>query len=76
MSNSKLANADVRSEMKRAGVALWQIADALDVCEMTMTRKLRREMDEPAKREIYALIANLSAKQGEVTDDGASSDRQ
>ena len=60
MKNVNLANADIRIEMKKAGVKLWQIADALEVCEMTVTRKLRREMNCEEKAEIFALIAKIT----------------
>jgi IS30 family transposase len=60
MSNAKLANSDVRSEMKAAGVTLWQIADSLKVCEMTITRKFRREKNEAEKDEMLTIIKQIA----------------
>ena len=68
MHKSTLANADVRAEMKCAGVTLWQIADALNVCEMTVTRRFRREMNEPAKREVFELIAKISSSTSKIKE--------
>jgi hypothetical protein len=69
MSKVKLANFDIRAEMKSTGVTLWQIADALRVCEMTVTRKFRREMDSSAKAEMLALIAKIAAQETGVHTD-------
>ena len=60
MKKTKLANFDIRARMKSTGVTLWQIADALEVCEMTVTRKLRREMDSVDKAEMLELIAQIT----------------
>jgi IS30 family transposase len=60
MSIAKLANSDVRGEMKTARVTLWQIADTLNVCEMTVTRKFRREMSSEEKSEMLTLIKQIA----------------
>lgn len=51
MKNSE--NYDLRTAAKSAGVPLWKIADALRVSEPTMTRKLRRELPEKEKQQIW-----------------------
>jgi IS30 family transposase len=76
MGTTRLANADVRAEMKKAGVPLWQIADALRVCELTVTRKLRRELDSAGKIEILALIAQIAKQRnrGHTNDADSGTD--
>jgi hypothetical protein len=64
MNRAKLANSDVRAEMKRTGVTQWQIADVIGVCEMTITRKLRHEMDNAEKAEMLAVIEQIRERTG------------
>jgi DNA-binding transcriptional regulator LsrR (DeoR family) len=59
MRKAKLANTDVRAEMKHAGVTQWQIADEMGVCEMTITRKLWHKMDITEKAKMFTLIERL-----------------
>jgi hypothetical protein len=66
MCKAKLANSDVREALKIADVKLWQIADALQVCEMTVTRKFRREMSDEEKGEMRVLIAQIANQNKEV----------
>lgn len=56
----KPANCDLRTAAKNAGVPLWAIADALHISEPTMTRKLRRELDEDEKARILGIISALT----------------
>jgi hypothetical protein len=60
MCKAKLANSDVREALKTSGVKLWQIADTLQVCEMAVTRKFRREMNSEEKGEMLILIAQIA----------------
>ena len=48
MPNKK--NNDIRIEAKRKGVSMWQIAQELNISEMTLFRWLRYDL-EPEKRE-------------------------
>lgn len=57
------ANYDLRTAAKNASVPLWAVADALHISEPTMTRKLRRELDEEEKARILDIISAL-AKEG------------
>lgn len=57
-----LSNRDLRKSAKDNGVALWQIADKLNISEPTMTRKLRRELSAAEKAKIMSIIDELSAE--------------
>lgn len=58
----KKANQDLRQEMKDKGATMWQIADAAEVCEMTVIRWFRKELPEHQKTEIRRIIAEIAAK--------------
>ena len=56
----ELANADIRKAAKEAGVSLWEIADALNISEPTVTRLLRRELADDRKQELLYTIASIA----------------
>lgn len=58
----KLANADIRAAAKEAGVSLWEIADALNVSEPTVTRMLRHELSDDRKRVLMTAIQTISSR--------------
>ena len=62
-----LSNRDLRKSAKDNGVALWQIADKLNISEPTMTRKLRRELSAAEKAKILYIIDELSAAKQKET---------
>lgn len=53
-------NQEIRTEAKRNGVKLWQIADKLGISEPTMTRKLRHELSEEETGHILNIISELA----------------
>ena len=60
MSNS--VNQEIRSEAKRAGVRLWEIAERLGVNDGNFSRKLRRELNPEERRKILAIINDLETE--------------
>ena len=58
----KTANEVIRSAAKERGVFLWELADVLGVSEPTVTRKLRRELDEPERARFPEAIETAKAK--------------
>ena len=61
------ANQDLRKAARDSGVPLWAIADVLHISEPTMTRKLRRELPEKEKQQMFGIIEQL-AKEAETDD--------
>lgn len=53
-------NADIRQAAKRAGVYLWQIAEALELQDTNFSRLLRKELDAATKAKIYSIISGLN----------------
>lgn len=60
MSNSE--NQEIRTEAKRAGVRLWEIAERLGMNDGNFSRKLRRELNPEERRKILAIINDLETE--------------
>lgn len=60
MSNS--VNQEIRTEAKRAGVRLWEIAERLGMNDGNFSRKLRRELNPEERRKILAIINDLETE--------------
>ena len=58
-----MKNNEIRNHAKEQNVRLWQVADMLGVCDMTLTRKLRHELTEEEKNKILALIDEIADKE-------------
>lgn len=57
-----LCNQDIRSRAKARGVMLWEIAAELGVNDGNFSRKLRRELPDDLKTEIYSIIDRVAAQ--------------
>ncbi|MFT3951198.1 MAG: hypothetical protein QM689_04490 [Oscillospiraceae bacterium] len=57
-----MKNKSVREYAKRNGVFLWQVAAYLNISEPTMTRRLRTELTESEKSEIFAAVNSLKTQ--------------
>ena len=54
-----IKNIDIRSEIKTAGLKLWEIADELGITDSYFSRKLRHELPESDKKRIRDIIKRL-----------------
>lgn len=61
-----MANKSVREAAKRAGVYLWQIADALGMNDSAFSRKLRKELLPAEKQAVMETIERLVRENREV----------
>lgn len=59
-----MKNQDIRRTAAGAGIKLWQIAEALGIADCSLSRKLRRELPEAEKQEIFSIIDRLSKEAG------------
>ena len=57
-----MQNQAIRTTAKEKCVKLWEIAEALEISEPTMTRKLRHELPEAEKTKILAIIDEIHSK--------------
>lgn len=55
-----MCNKDIRDYAEKHNVKLWQIASALQINDGNFSRKLRHELTEDKKAEIYKIIDELS----------------
>ena len=59
-----MTNQDIRRTAAGAGVKLWQIADALGIADCSLSRKLRKELPQEEKKQIFEIIKDLSKEVG------------
>ena len=56
------ANKEIKTRAKEKGVFLWEVAEHLKISDPTMTRKLRKELPDSEKQEIFKIIDELAAE--------------
>ena len=54
-----MSNIEIRRKAKENGVHLWRIADALGITDGNFSRKLRKELSEAEKEQIFKIIYDL-----------------
>lgn len=54
-------NEDIRKAIKDNGVYYWQIAEQLGINDGNFSRKLRKELSQEEKQEIFSIINELKA---------------
>lgn len=59
-------NREIREAAKKAGVHLWQVAEACGINDGNFSRKLRRELPQEEKQTILEIIDRLSKEKQEV----------
>lgn len=52
-------NQDIRQEVKRAGLRLWQIAENIGIRDSELSRLLRHELSPEKKEQIRSAIKEL-----------------
>ena len=55
-------NQDIREYAKSKGVKLWEIADKIGINDGNFSRRLRKELSESKKKELYVIIDNIVAE--------------
>ena len=59
-----MANLDVRAAAVSSGVRLWRVAEELGIADASLSRKLRKELPQEEKAQIFAIIKRLSKEVG------------
>lgn len=57
-----MANEGIRQAAKKAGVRLWEIAEALGIADTTFSRYLRRDMPQEETLKILKVIEQISGR--------------
>ena len=55
-------NTDIRHHAKQKGVFLYEVAEVLQISDPTFTRRLRHELSDKDKQEIFTIIDKLAAQ--------------
>lgn len=55
-------NFDIKERALKKGVCLWEVAEAIGIADTSMSRKLRRELPDSEKQEIFKIIDELAAE--------------
>lgn len=55
----KQANLDIRKYAKDRKVRLWEVAEALGINETLLSRKMRHELDESEKKQLFNAIDKI-----------------
>jgi len=61
----KVMNVDVRLKAVESGVRLWQVAQALGITDGSFSRKLRTELSDEEKTEIFSVIKSIAERKGQ-----------
>ena len=59
-----MLNHSVRVAAASKDVKMWEIADAMKIHESTLSKKLRRELEEAEQTRIIALINEIAERKG------------
>lgn len=54
-----LANMDIRNKLKEYGIPQWMLADHLGISEFTLIRRLRYELPEETKNDLFEKIEEI-----------------
>lgn len=57
-----MANEDIRRAAGGAGVKLWQIAEELGISDCSFSRRLRKELSQEKKQEVFSVIERLQGQ--------------
>lgn len=56
-------NVDIRNQLKKTKVKQWQVAEALNYDESVFSRKMRKELPDTEKQQIFEAIEKLSKEE-------------
>lgn len=57
-----MKNQEIREAAKKAGVKLWEVAEALHITDGNFSRKLRRELPGEEQEQIIGIIQKIAAE--------------
>ena len=59
---SSISNQDIRTLLKTSKIKHCKLAEALEISETTLVRKLRKELSNEEKKQIFNIIDKLIKK--------------
>ena len=61
-----MKNCEIRIAAQKAGIRLWQIAEAYGISDGNFSRKLRKELPKEEKGKIMGIIEQLAKENQEA----------
>ena len=55
-----MANEEIKAYAKQAGVKLWEVAEGLNITDVSLSKKLRYELDSDYKHRIVKLVDQIA----------------
>ena len=55
-----MKNLEIRQKAKEKGVLLWEVAEELNICDSSLSRKLRKELPPEEKSQLLSIIEKLA----------------
>lgn len=62
------ANKEIKTRAKEKGVFLWEVADKIGIIDTSFSRKLRHELPDSEKQEIFKIIDEIAAEKATATN--------
>ncbi len=59
-----MTNYELKQEIKKSGFTLWQVAEQIGICEMSLIRWLRSERDTRNQSKVIKAFEELKAEKG------------
>ncbi len=57
-----MENKAIKDAARIKGVKLWEVAERLGICDTTLSRKLRRQLQPEETKRVLAIIDEISAE--------------
>lgn len=54
-----MKNLDIRNKLKKSHVFQYELAEAMKISEMTLLKRLRKELTKEEKEKIFSIIDEL-----------------
>lgn len=67
-------NMEIRKEVVKSGVKMWEVAEAMGIADTTFSRKLRRELPHEQQEHILTVIREIAGRKGELMDANDAND--
>ncbi len=56
------ANVEFRAVAKKAGVRLWEVAEAIGITDGMLSRRLRRELPNVEREKLLLIVAEIAKR--------------
>lgn len=57
-----MRNLDIREKLKKAHIFQYELAEAMEISEMTLLKRLRKELTTEEKQKIFNIIDKMNRR--------------